>query len=114
MRRFANIFIVLFLLDASLSLIDELLLVAASPVPILSGLRYFVAYVVIALAVVIFACLGIDRRLPKRVLLPLVLFSFWSSMALWPLSGIIARESFGLAASAGQLLIGIIVIFIKF
>ena len=106
MRRFSNIFIVLFLVDASLSLIDELLVASTTSLPLFSGVRYFVAYVVIALSLVIFACLGVDRRLPKRVLLPLTLYISWSTLALWPLSGIIGHESLGLVAAVGQLLLG--------
>ena len=106
MHRFANIYIVLFLIDASLSLIDELLLASSVSLPIFSGLRYFVAYLVITLSMVIFSCLGIDRRLPKRVFLPLTLYISWSALAMWPLSGVIGRESLGLLAAGNQLLLG--------
>ena len=106
MRRFANFFIILFLIDAGLSLIDELLVASASPWPLFSSVRYFVAYVIIALSMLLFACLGIDRRLPKRVFLPLTLYASWSAMAMWPLSAIIGNESLGLVSSVGQLLLG--------
>ncbi|MGK2943983.1 MAG: hypothetical protein ACSLFC_04510 [Desulfuromonadales bacterium] len=106
MRRFVNIYIILFLIDAGLSLIAELLAATSSPLPLVAGLRYSVAYVVIILSMVIYACLGIDRRLPKRVLLPLTLYVFWNALAMWPLSGIIGRDSLGLIAAAGQLLLG--------
>ena len=75
MRRLANFYIVLFLIDAGLSLIDELLVASSSPLPLFSSVRYTVAYVVIALSMLFFACLGIDRRLPKRVFLPLTLYA---------------------------------------
>ena len=110
MRRFANVYIVLFLIDATLSLIDELLQVASSPVPVLTEIRFFVAYVVITLSMIFYACLGIDRRLPKRVFLPLTLFASWSALAMWPLSGFVAREAFGLTASISQVVIGAIAI----
>jgi len=110
MRRFANIYIVLFLIDAGLSLIDELLQVASSPMPVLTEIRFFVAYVVITLSMIFYACLGIDRRLPKRVFLPLTLFASWSALAMWPLSGFVAREAFGLTASISQVVIGAIAI----
>jgi len=106
MRRFANIYIVLFLIDAGLSLLDELFFVSPAPVSVFSEVRYFVATIVITLSMVIFACLGIDRRLPKRVFLPLTLYSFWSALALWPLSGLIEREALGLLAAGNQLLLG--------
>jgi hypothetical protein len=110
MRRFANFYIVLFLVDAGLSLVDELLVAVSSPLPIFSGVRFFVAYLVIALSMVVYACLGIDRRLPKRVFLPLTIYVSWCTLALWPLSGVIARESLGVLSSVGQLLIGGLVI----
>jgi len=106
MRRFANIYIILFLIDAGFSLIDELLMASSASVSFFSEVRYFVATIVITLSTVIFACLGIDRRLPKRVFLPLTLYVFWSAMALWPLSGVIERESLGLLAAGNQLLLG--------
>ncbi|MDG5469165.1 hypothetical protein P9J64_12620 [Deltaproteobacteria bacterium IMCC39524] len=110
MRRFANVYIVLFLIDAGLSLIDELLQLASSPMPALTEIRFFVAYVVIALSMILYACLGIDRRLPKRAFLPLTLFASWSALAMWPLSGFVAREAFGLTASISQVVIGAIAI----
>lgn len=110
MRRFANVYIVLFLSDAALSLTDELLQVASSPMPALTEIRFFVAYAVITLSMIFYACLGIDRRLPKRVFLPLTLFASWSALAMWPLSGFVAREAFGLTASISQVVIGAIAI----
>ena len=106
MRRFANFYIVLFLIDACLSLIDELIVASSSALPLFSSVRYFVAYVVIALSLLFFTCMGIDRRLPKRVFLPLTLYISWCTLAMWPLSGVIGRESIGLAAAVGQLLLG--------
>jgi hypothetical protein len=106
MRRFANFYIILFLIDAGLSLIDELFVASSSPLPLFSSVRYLVAYVVITLSLLFFACLGIDRRLPKRVFLPLTLYISWSAMAMWPLSSIIGRESLGLVSAVGQLLLG--------
>ena len=110
MRRFANIYIVLFLIDAALSLIDELLQASSSPLAFLTEIRFFVASVVITLSMVLYACLGIDRRLPKRVFLPLTLFASWSALAMWPLSGFVAREAFGLTAAISQVVVGAIAI----
>jgi hypothetical protein len=110
MRRFANIYIVLFLIDAGISLIDELLQASSSPLAFLTEIRFFVTSVVITLSIVLYACLGIDRRLPKRVFLPLTLFASWSALAMWPLSGFFAREAFGLTAAIGQVVLGVIVI----
>ena len=106
MRRFANVYIILFLIDASLSLIDELFVSSSVASSLFSEIRYFVATIVITLSMIIFACLGIDRRLPKRVFLPLTIYISWCAMAMWPLSGVIARESLGLLAAGNQLLLG--------
>ena len=110
MRRFANFYIVLFLIDAGLSLTDELLSVFVTHLPALSMVRNLVAFAVIGISLVVYALLGIDRRLPKRILLPLPLYAFWCSFALWPLLGMIPRESLGLTAAIGQVIIGGIVL----
>jgi hypothetical protein len=108
MRRFASFYIVLFLIDAGHSLVDELLTLAGSPLPWLSSVRLLIAYVVIAASVVMYLCLGIDRRLPKRIFLPLTLYIAWCSLALWPLSGAIDRAVLPLVASVGQFALGLL------
>ena len=106
MRRFANFYIVLFLIDAGLSLIDEISTVFAANMPALSMVRNFVAFLVIVLSLVVYFLLGLDLRLPKRVFLPLTVYTFWCSLALWPLLDMISRESQGLTAAFGQVFIG--------
>jgi hypothetical protein len=106
MRRFANLYIFWYLVDAGFSLLDELLKSNASSVPLITELRNFVAYIVIALSMVIFACLGVDRRLPKRVVLPMTIYIFWCTLELWPLAGLIGRDSVGLVSAVGQLALG--------
>jgi len=76
----------------------------------LTEIRFFVAHVVITLSMIFFVCLGIDRRLPKRVFLPLTLFASWGALSMWPLAGIVGRESFGLTAAISQLVLGVIAI----
>ncbi len=106
MRSFANVYIVLYLIDAGLSLTDELLTMFVAHLPALSMVRNFVALVVILLSLVVYALMGIDRRLPKRVFLPVTLYAFWCSLMLWPLLGMIPHEFLGLAAAIGQVVIG--------
>jgi len=106
MRRFANLYIVLFLADAGLSLVDELLVTASVSVPLLSEGRHVVSYTLMVLSIALFACMGIDRRLPKRLLLPMTLYISWCALAMWPLSGVVGREALGLVAAAGQVLLG--------
>lgn len=110
MRRLANFYIILFLIDACLSLVVELLAVAETPVPLLPEVRTLVANAVLILSVVLFGCLAIDRRLPKSLLLPLILYIAWCALGLWPLSGVVGRQAVGLVAAGGQALLGGIVI----
>jgi hypothetical protein len=113
MHRFANAYIVLFLIDTVFSLIDEVLIFYGSAVPVFTGLRVSVATLVVVLSMIFYACLGIDRRLPKRAFLIMTLYTFWCSIALWPLSGIVGYESIGLAASVGQVIAaGLVIILI--
>lgn len=110
MRRFANFYIIIFLVDAGLSLVDELLVMAGSPYPLLTNGRLLVAFVTIALSLVVYVCLGIDRRLPKRVFLPMTLYITWCTLAMWPLSGVIDRASLPLVAAIGQAATGLLAI----
>lgn len=110
MRRFVNFYLILFLIDAGLSLVDELMSVFTVHLPILSSLRNSVAFLVIALSLAVYILLGIDRRLPKRIFLPLTVYSFWCSLALWPLLDMISRELQGLTAAFGQVFIGGVVL----
>ena len=110
MRRFANVYIALFLIDAGLSLADELLAIKGSSFALFTSGRQLVALVVVAWSMVMFLCLGIDRRLPKRVFLPMILYITWSSLAMWPLSGVIDRGALPLIASVGQVAIGLFVV----
>lgn len=106
MRRFANFYIVLFLIAAGLALTAALWSPFVAPLPALSTVHNLAAFLVSVLALVIFSLLGIDQRLPKRIFLPLTLYAFWCSLALWPLLGMIPRASLELTAACGQVIIG--------
>ncbi len=110
MHRFANFYLIIFLIDAGLSLVDELLVVVGSPYPLFTSGRLLVAFVTIALSMVVYVCLGIDRRLPKRVFLPMTLYIAWCTVAMWPLSGVIDRASLPLLAAIGQAATGLLAI----
>jgi hypothetical protein len=107
MRAFANLFLILFLADGSVSLCDELvsLLVPLGP---LSVVRHLLANTVILLAVPVYLSLGLDRRLPKRVFLPLTLFVFSCPLLalLFPLAG--GSHAFGLLTAAVQVALGLL------
>jgi hypothetical protein len=109
MRVFANLFLVLFVADGGISLVDELVSLL-SPLPALSELRSFLANGVILMAVPVYLCLGIDRRLPKRLFLPLVLFVFWCPVSGWFFPALSDNRTYGLLAAAGQLLLCLLLI----
>lgn len=106
MRRFANFYIILFLVGAGASLTGELASLAGAHLPALSPVRNVIAFSLAVLSLAVFSLLGIDRRLPKRVFLPPTLYIFWCSLMLWPLLGMIPRESLALTAAAGQVVVG--------
>ncbi len=106
MRRFANFYIVLFMIAAGFSLIDALWSLFVAPLPLFSTVHSLAVFLVGAFSLVIFFLLGIDQRLPKRIFLPLTLYAFWCFLALWPLLGMIPRAFLDLVAACGQVLIG--------
>src|SRR5512141_88364 len=101
MRVFANLFLVLFLADGVVSLLDELVSLL-SPVAFLSGARGALAGSVMILAVPVYLCLGIDRRLPKRVFLPLTIFVLWCPLSVWFFPSLAGNRAYGLLAAAAQ------------
>lgn len=82
MRSFANIFLILFFADGFLSVLDELSSLV-TPVAQLTMFRMQVANSVLLLAVLLYLCLGIDRRLPKKLFIPLIAFVFACPLAAW-------------------------------
>ncbi len=104
MRIFANLFLVLFLADGGLSVFDELLSLVAPGAP-LSDLRSLLANAVILLAVSLYFCLGIDKRLPKRVFLPLILFIVWCPFVAWFFPSLAHLRLFGLVFACIQVLL---------
>ena len=113
MRKFANFFLILFVVDAVYSLVDELFMTFASQIPLLTSVRLVIAYSVMILSMVIYACLGIDRRLPKRIFLPLILYISWCAVAMWPLSGVVSREQLPLIAAIGQVALVAMIILLR-
>jgi hypothetical protein len=104
MRVFANLFLSLFFADGGISLFDELVSLFF-PLPALSALRSFLAAIVIIMAVPVYLSLGIDKRLPKRVFLPLILFLFWYHMSAWFFPSLSGNRAYGLLMAAGQVLL---------
>ena len=110
MRLFANLFLILFAADAGVSLLDELTSLLF-PLPVLSLLRVFLANIVLIMAIFVYLSLGIDRRLPKRVFLPLVLFVCLAPLSLWVFPSFSGTRTYGLLAAAAQLFLCLVPIF---
>ena len=107
MRVFANLFLILFLADGGFSLVDELVTLLTPLMPF-SALRNFLAGVVILMSVPVYLCLGIDRRLPKRVFVPLILFVLWSLISTWLVPALADLRVYGLLISAVQVALGML------
>jgi hypothetical protein len=108
-RVFANLFLILFFADGMISILDELLSLCSTGAGI-PGLRTLVAGAVIALAVPIYLCLGIDKRLPKRIFIPLILFIFCMPFSTWFFPSLSGNRLYSLLAAFGQLLVCILTI----
>jgi len=107
MRSFANLFLILFIADGGFSLVDELVPLL-SPLAPFTGLRLLLAGAVIIMAVPLYFSLGIDRRLPKRVFLPLIAFTFFCPLSTWLFPGLADVRIFGLLAATVQVLLGML------
>ena len=91
LKELANAFLVLFGLDAGLSLADELISISGGAHP-LGGPRNFVAGATLLVGMAVYVALGITPRLPKSIFVPTVLFLVWAGLGGLPLT---------LAAGAG-------------
>jgi hypothetical protein len=105
MRYFANLFLIMFLTDGVISVFDELL--SLFSVQALSGPRNFIASAVILLAVPIYLCLGVDKRLPKRIFLPLIIFVFWCPLSFWFFPSFSGSKAYALLIAFGQAFLSI-------
>jgi len=102
MRKFANLFLCIFGLSALSGIIDQLTQLFLSA-QIFSGIHQLIWQTTIFLAVIIYFALAFNRYLPKVILLPLILWLFWSLVGHWPLESGSGR-SLPLYLSGGQLL----------
>jgi hypothetical protein len=107
MRAFANLFLILFLADGGFSLVDELVSLLTPLMPF-SALRNLLAGVVIMMSVPLYLCLGIDRRLPKRIFLPLILFVLWALISTWLIPVLGDLRIYGLLIAAAQVVLGML------
>ncbi|MBU5611325.1 hypothetical protein [Geomonas azotofigens] len=102
MRNLANVFLILFFADGFLSVLDELSSLVA-PVAPLAMFRFQVANSVLLLAIPLYLCLGIDRRLPKKLFIPLIAFLFVSPLAAWAFPVLSDSRLYAVAMSLVQL-----------
>lgn len=107
MRVFANLFLILFLVDGSFSLMDELVPLISPLIPF-TPLRNLLAESVILLAAALYICLGIDTRLPKKVFLPPILFVLIVPFSTWLFPSLAGIRIYGLLAAAVQLVLGML------
>ena len=105
MRKFANLFFAIYLADGVISLLHELSAAFLQTSPT-SGLRNLIAVAALLVALPLYVSLGIDRRLPKLVIIPQVLFIFWMALGAWPV--VSTAGSFGLLSATIQTLLGLL------
>lgn len=104
MRVFANLFLSLFLVDGGISVLDELFTLFSLGT-FFSGVRILVAGVVMMMSIAIYPCLGIDKRLPKRIILPLLLLLYWSAVGTWFFPVLGENRIYGLLMASVQVLL---------
>lgn len=101
MPFFTNFFLLLYLLDAELSIVDETLsLISTSH---LTDLRMLLANLVLLLSLPMYLSIGIRNRLPKRLFLPLPLYVLWCPLSIWFIPSLIESKPFGLVIALVQL-----------
>ncbi len=99
MRSLVPIFVYGFLLDALLSLAGVWL-----PISLVQGAA---AWAVFAFGIVLYVATAFDRRLPKRLILPPMIFLVWTNICgAFPLA-FLAPDIYGPALSATQLAIAV-------
>lgn len=107
MRCLGNLFLILFLIDGGVSLLDDMLF-QLFHVGYLAGIRNIFAFTAIGLSIIAYVGLGFDRRLPKMVFIPLIVFTVWRAAGLWPLSMVFDLIKYGWAVSTAQLVLGLL------
>jgi hypothetical protein len=103
---FLNAYLVAFLVDGVLSFLDEML--GASGVEVLSPLRHFVAVPVLLASACLYALVGLVARLPKRVVLPPVVFSVWVYVGAFPIAFYAPLRDAAVALAAAQVAVGLL------
>lgn len=95
----------LFLTDGIVFFLNEMLTVYPDTT-LLSGIRSISSWVVLAVSIPFYISLGVDKRLPKAIFLPQLIFVFWSLFQLWPLPVMLDRAVYPLPMAFIQILLG--------
>ena len=104
MRTLANIFLILFCADGVVSLADQLLSLG-SGAPFYSQVRILLAEVVLLVGFVVYQAMGIDKRLPKKALIPLMVFLCLVPILPWIFPSLLGSAAYGVTASTLQILL---------
>jgi hypothetical protein len=102
MRLFVNLFLILFVADGSLSVLDELVCLFSGNC-LLSAPRNMLADLVILSALIVYFSMGIDKRIPKKVFVPMTLFVLCCPLFGWLLPSLAETRFFGLGTALAQL-----------
>lgn len=104
MRTLANIFLILFCADGVVSLADQLLSLG-SGAPAFSQVRILLAEVVLLVGFIVYQAMGIDKRLPKKLLIPLMVFLCLIPVLPWVIPSLLGSAAYGVTASTLQILL---------
>ncbi len=107
MRKFVNIYIILFLVDGIVSLVNVMTgqLLGIQPLSVVQGI---IAFVVLVMSFPLYFLVGGMRGFPKRVVLPLIIFTIWRGLFFaLPLPIFLGIQNMLLLLSIVQLGIGI-------
>ncbi len=112
MRKLANLFLILFIASA----VSGIFHVVAQQYGVLSFFAQFHRILWGASLIsgfFVYIGFGFNRHLPKRVLVPLLLWLFWSLVAYWPLD-YFAQGWGSLIANIAQLIFGVLLLKVNF
>jgi hypothetical protein len=103
MRKFANLFLILFFIMASAGIICGIADLFMF-IPALSVTYLLLHALTILIAIPLYFALAFNRHLPRLILIPLFFWLFWGACSYWPLTTF--DNKLLLIASCVQLLIG--------
>ncbi|NOQ34781.1 MAG: hypothetical protein GQ569_02680 [Methylococcaceae bacterium] len=109
MKLYSKIFVLAFVLDGGISFIDALL--DSVDIHSLMMIRSLIANITLLLGLVMYFLISINRQLPKKILLPLILFIFWAALSALPLPVYLDNQNIDVIISFIQLLLGIYAIY---